>query len=62
MFLNSPGNLIGPILPQWLRTKWRQRERAAKRERKHAAFRPNGKREVARRRRQIACGQLRVSA
>ena len=42
--------------------KWRAQQRALKREQRHAKFQPNGKREVARRARQIERGQLRVSA
>jgi hypothetical protein len=57
--------LFGPIIPQWMRRKRRQMQRAAKREEKHAAFHVaglNGKQAVARRQRQIERGQLRVSA
>jgi hypothetical protein len=39
----------------------RKHMRAVKRERKMAAYKPNGKREVARRLRQIAAGQLEVT-
>lgn len=60
--LQSPIGLFGPVVPEWIRRRWRQRQRAARREAKHAEFRQNGKREVERRQRQIARGQLRVSA
>lgn len=58
-----PSIQSSPIfVPEWLKRLRRKQERAAKREVKHASFHPNGSREVERRRRQIAVGQLRVSA
>jgi len=56
---------VGPMLPTWLRRKLRQKQRAEKREAKHAIFHRaglNGSRAVERRRRQIASGQLQVTA
>jgi len=56
---------VGPLLPAWLRRKLRQKQRAAKREERHAAYHRvglNGKRAVMRRQRQIAAGRLQVSA
>ncbi|NVO13858.1 MAG: hypothetical protein HXX10_07465 [Rhodoplanes sp.] len=49
-------------LQAWAERENRRRDRAAKRERMTASYHPNGKREVARRLRQIAAGQLRISA